>query len=1256
MAPLTPADRLGRASTLEIPHYDSNDDASSTHSTTPLQDGTDTADGTKDQPPSYKRHDSIELQLTSSLQSSPKKTPKILPPPAHTSTHHSLQRKITGRLSLTQTRTHFDSPISPDDLAGLHDPKSLKHLHDLGGVDQLLSLLKTSPKGLDDHNEDDLEARRHHFGINKLPQRTSKSFIQLCWEAMKDKVLIILSIAAVVSLALGLYETFGSGTQYDDEGKPLPKVDWVEGVAILVAIAIVVLVGAANDYQKERQFARLNAKKEDRELIVVRNGEKKMVSIYDLLVGDVINLQTGDVVPADCILFQGDVECDESALTGESEPVTKAPVDEAMQLYELKLPTEEDIGSRSIKFSDPYLISGARVLAGLGDAFVTAVGPNSIHGRTMASLQHKPETTPMQERLDNLAEGISKYGFLAAIILFIVLLIRFGVDLAPGGSFHNLSPTDKGRKFIDIVITAVTIVVVAIPEGLPLAVTLALAFATTRMAQNGNLVRVLKSCETMGSATAICSDKTGTLTENKMRVVRGFFGLKLDGQVLEFDNTADNQYEPTSVEAGEEITPESRCFLATNIILNSTAFENSNYNEDMVNAARAKPKPKNFFQRLFSKTERTSQEHQELLSAEPYLGNKTESALLILASKTFNSFEEKSLDDIRTEAANDAEQMIPFESSRKWSGVVMRIENGFRLYIKGAAEIVFKNCGYELNTDGDLIKLDRTKRDDVLTKIDEYANDALRAIALAHRDFVGISSWPPEDLKYLENPLEVDVEALVNVNASASEIDKKYVLDALVGIQDPLKLGVAQAVLKCKHAGVTVRMVTGDNLNTAKAISKECHILTPDDLDNEYAFMEGPKFRKLSPAERRKIVPQLRVLARSSPEDKRILVDTLRKSGEVVAVTGDGTNDAPALKLADVGFSMGIAGTEVAREASDIILMTDDFTDIVQAIKWGRTVATSIKKFIQFQLTVNITACVLTFVSAVASSENKSVLTAVQLLWVNLIMDTLAALALATDKPDDSFLNRRPAGRHAPLISTSMWKMILGQSTTQLIITFVLHFAGKQLFYPGHSHITNHQQKQLDAMTFNTFVWLQFWKLIVTRKLDEADEITNVRGRITMENLNFFQHLFRNWYFVAIALIIGGFQILIMFVGGAAFSVARQTPGMWATAILCGFISIPVGIFIRIVPNVWVERVFPTRAFNMFLYYVGFGWVKRKKKSKYEEDEESVGGSGDDSGHGVGGGSGPGVAVAAGEDNAKPLKSSTSSTVAKHSSPSNKKA
>lgn len=1086
-----------------------------------------------------------------------------------------------------------DLQLKPAVLTELHDPKSLKKLYELGGIKSLAHAMDSNLQtGID--TQRDLKHRISQFGENRLPVKANKGFFRLCYEAMKDKVLILLTGAAVISLALGLYETFGQGPMKDDEGKTMPKLDWVEGVAIIVAVVIVVVVGAANDYQKERQFARLNAKKEDREIIVIRDGGQKMISIYDLLVGDIINLQTGDVVPADAILILGDVECDESALTGESLTIKKKPAAEAMDFYKSQLPTNEDLGSSVTKFKDPYLISGAKVLEGLGYGMVTAVGPNSIHGRTMMSLHTEAETTPMQVRLDKLADGISKYGFLLALILFIVLFIRYCVNIAPGGKFHPLPGAQKGKKFLDILITAITIIVVAVPEGLPLAVTLALAVSTTRMAQNGNLVRVLKSCETMGGATAVCSDKTGTLTENRMRVVRGYVGLS------EFNDTAGG-HGPLSSEVVNGISNELKTFICTNIVLNSTAFENSEYDEAKANLAKERPKKMSFIRRMIQNPNTKQQERVQLgVVTEPYLGNKTESALLILANKTFNQFSESNLDAQRKQNADNIVQTIPFESARKWAGVVVKIDNGFRLYAKGAAEIVFKNCGFQANSDGEIVPMDRSMREDCFSKIDEYANDALRAIALVHRDFVGVSSWPPQDL--LDQSGRFDPDLIVKLGSTIPEEERSLVLDLICGIQDPLKEGVAEAVLQCKVAGVTVRMVTGDNLSTAKSISKACHILTPDDLSNEYASMEGPAFRKLTDAERTKIAPNLKVLARSSPEDKRILVETLKKAGEVVAVTGDGTNDAPALKLADVGFSMGIAGTEVAREASDIILMTDDFTDIVQAIKWGRTVSTSIRKFIQFQLTVNITACVLTFVSAVASSNGQSVLTAVQLLWVNLIMDTLAALALATDKPDDSYLRRKPAGRTAPLISVSMWKMIIGQSINQLIVTFVLHFCGKQIFH-GSGDIDNHQNKQLDAMTFNAFVWLQFWKLVVTRKLDEADGIRKVRDRITSDNLNFFGHLFSNWYFLGIATLIGAMQVLIMFIGGAAFSIVRQTPGMWATAIICGFISIPVGALIRIVPDHWVVKVFPTRAFNVFIYYVGFLFLKRKKKQDLEKNE-----------------------------------------------------
>lgn len=1091
-------------------------------------------------------------------------------------------------------------PLSTDDLLALHDPKSLKQLHQLGGLLLLADSLQCDlALGLSDRSDLDRIAK---YGRNELPTKSTKSFFRLCFEALKDKVLILLSVAAVISLALGLYETFGQDAELDSEGKPMPKVDWVEGVAIITAVVIVVVVGAANDYQKERQFARLNAKKEDREVVVFKNGEKYMVSIYELLVGDIIALETGDVVPADSVLISGEVECDESALTGESNTIKKKPARAAMQFYEDNIASGEDLGSAKIKFQDPFLISGAKVLSGVGTALVTAVGSNSIHGRTMASLNQESEVTPLQARLDDLAEGISKYGFLAALLLFVVLFIRFCVNIAPSGRDHHHTSAQKGKKFVDILIVAVTIVVVAVPEGLPLAVTLALAFATTRMAQNGNLVRVLRSCEIMGGATDICSDKTGTLTENRMRIVRGFVNNK-----LLFDDSANAGITSNAMKSREfvETLPENlKVFVCSNIALNSTAFENPDYDEELARIARQKPVKRSFFYHL-THSEDPAKKQAQMLGAvsEPYLGNKTESALLILARERFNLFAEHTLDSLRGNNKGDLVQTIPFESSRKWSGIVMKIDNGYRLYIKGAAEIVFKHCSYFYDENNELTHLERSSRDDVLNMIDEYTNDALRAIMLAHKDFVGIESWPPKELIDERKPEQADPNKLNDVNATVHESASDLTMEFLVGIQDPLKDGVAEAVMQCKMAGVTVRMITGDNLATAKAISRGCNILTPDDSSNEYAYMEGPAFRALSDEKRKAIAPNLKVLARSSPEDKRILVDTLRKAGDVVAVTGDGTNDAPALKLADVGFSMGISGTEVAREASDIILMTDDFTDIVQAIKWGRTVAESIKKFIQFQLTVNITACVLTFVSAVASSEGTSVLTAVQLLWVNLIMDTLAALALATDKPDDALLKRKPAGRKSPLISVSMWKMILGQSMMQLIITFVLHFAGKKIFF-GNADIDSHQEKQLNAMTFNTFVWLQLWKLFVTRKLDECSDVRTVRGRINAENLNFFSHLFRNWYFIAIAVLIAGMQVLIMFVGGAAFTVARQTPAMWGTAIIGGMISLPVGVLIRIIPNWWVVKIFPTKAFHAFLYYAAFGWIRKSNRKRSDLDLE----------------------------------------------------
>ncbi|CCH60201.1 hypothetical protein TBLA_0C04010 [Henningerozyma blattae CBS 6284] len=1091
--------------------------------------------------------------------------------------------------------------VSIQELNSLHDPKSILAYKKLYSNDEnaFYNSLKTSPiHGIDTFTIDE---RIQFYNDNKLPQHVPKTFQQLVREAFNDKTLILLSIAAVVSFLLGLYELFFQPSQYDPEGNKITKVDWIEGVAIMFAVVVVVLVSAVNDYQKELQFTKLNAKKLDRVITVIRDNAKLQISINDLLVGDLLSLQTGEVAPADCVLIEGNVEADESTITGESDAVKKHTLLTTLQ-YSSDHP-DNDITNDS-DFPDCMIISSSKIISGLGKAIVTSVGINSTHGRTMNALTDTEEddATPLQIRLTHLADSISIYGSLAGLILFLTLFIKFCINcFKKDGKFVDLTPAEKSSRFMDIFITSITIIVVAVPEGLPLAVTLALAFATTRMTKDGNLVRILRACETMGSATAICSDKTGTLTENSMSVVRGIFG-----------NTFFNKKNSKDILPADKniIATPLRKDLLANIVLNSTAFENSKYKptgrQPSINPSDPPPMGSG------------------PVKQEPFIGSKTETALLTLAKRamrltppsTIRRKKDFNLHYIRQypEQVFEMEkivQIIPFESSRKWSGVVVkRSAKKYTLFVKGAAEIIFQRCRFKRLSDGSSKYITENLAKEIGSDIANFADNALRAISLTHKDFT-CDSWPPrefidKDDKESADPNLLFGEPVERLPAQPSSEISGFTLDGLVGIQDPLRDGVEKSVELCQKAGVTVRMVTGDNIMTARAIARNCNILTKESYTSPECSMEGPEFRKLTDQQRVSILPKLRVLARSSPEDKRLLVRTLKRMGEVVAATGDGTNDAPALKMADVGFSMGITGTEVAREASDIILMTDDFSAIVNAIKWGRCVSISIKKFIQFQLTVNITAVILTFVSAVSSEDEKSVLTAVQLLWVNLIMDTLAALALATDKPDPNIMNRRPTGRSTPLIAISTWKMIFSQAMLQLVVTFVLHFHGKSIFFPDKESLTGFEQQQLNAMTFNTFVWLQFFTLLVSRKLDEADGISKICDRMTSNNLNFFQDLFRNYYFLIILSIIAIFQTLIMFFGGTAFSIAPQTKYMWQVALFSGMLSLPVGILIRIIPDEWVLKLFPPKVARYLKYILTFEFLGLHQKTRSPDEEEAL--------------------------------------------------
>ncbi|KAJ6068345.1 uncharacterized protein N7446_005382 [Penicillium canescens] len=901
------------------------------------------------------------------------------------------------------------------------------------------------------------EDRIRVYAENKLPARKSAGFFKLFWVAYNDKIIILRGVGG--------------------------------GVAICVAILIVTVVTAANDWQKEKQFAKLNKRNNDREVKAIRSGKSTLISVYDIMVGDVLHLEPGDSIPADGVLISGHgVKCDESSVTGESDHMKKTNGYDVWQRI---------IEGRANKNLDPFMVSGSKVLESVGTYLVTSVGRFSTYGRIMLSLQTSNDPTPLQVKLGYLANWIGYLGSAAAIILFLVLLFQFVADLP---NHPDQSPAVKGQHFVDILIVAVTVIVVAVPEGLPLAVTLALAFATTRMVKENNLVRVLRACETMGNATVICSDKTGTLTQNKMTVVAGTWGSNQS-----FSRPSEGETRPSSrniSEVFQQMSAPVRDLIVQSVALNSTAFE------------------------------------EGINSQKEFIGSKTEVALLQLAHDYLG------MDLTLERGSAEIVQLIPFDSTRKCMGLVYRHCNtGYRLLVKGAPEIMVRACSAQIAdiaTSKERLHAETLSEDDrrkIIETIDKYARESLRTIGMVYKDYL---TWPPTDARKLEDdPCSADFDDVFR--------DMTWV--GVVGIQDPLRPEVPPAIRKCYSAGVQVKMVTGDNIATAIAIASSCGIKTKDGL-----VMEGHDFRHLSGEELDRVIPRLQVLARSSPEDKRILVERLKILGETVAVTGDGTNDGPALRTADVGFSMGIAGTEVAKEASSIILLDDNFRSIVTAIAWGRTVNDAVAKFLQFQITVNITAVILTFVSSIYSDSNNPVLNAVQLLWVNLIMDTFAALALATDGPTAEILDRKPVPKSAPLFTMNMWKMILGQTVYKLAVIFMLYFAGDQLLNPQlDSSDPDLRSKQLSTVVFNTFVWMQVFNEFNCRRLDNK--------------FNVFEGMFRNYWFLGINAVIVGGQIMIVFIGGQAFRVTRLSGILWAVCLICAVGCMPWAMILRMVPD-----------------------------------------------------------------------------------------
>ncbi|XP_057748345.1 calcium-transporting ATPase 10, plasma membrane-type-like isoform X2 [Arachis stenosperma] len=954
-------------------------------------------------------------------------------------------KKLNSGIAPHPTSTTGEFQIGLELLSSIARDHNTATLQEKGGVEGIASLLETNlEKGIQG-DDTDLSRRTKAFGSNNYPRKKGRSFLMFVWDACKDLTLIILMVAAAASLVLGI----------KSEGI---KEGWYDGGSIAFAVILVIVVTAISDYKQSLQFRDLNEEKRNIRLEVIRGGRRVEISIYDIVVGDVIPLNIGDQVPADGILIVGhSLAVDESSMTGESNIVEK-------------------------NSKNPILISGCKVADGNGLMLVTAVGINTEWGLLMANIsEDNGEETPLQVRLNGLATFIGIIGLSVAVIVLVVLLARYfsGHSRNPDGSVQFTAGKTKLSTAIDgaikIVTVAVTIVVVAVPEGLPLAVTLTLAYSMRKMMADKALVRRLSACETMGSATTICSDKTGTLTMNQMTVVEAIIG-------------------------GENIDPPHEKSKLKPVLC-SLLVEGVAQN---TNGSVFVPEGSNNVE---------------------VSGSPTEKAILHWAVQLGMNFK-------AARAESSIIHVFPFNSDKKRGGVaVQTTESEIHIHWKGAAEIVLGCCTQYMDVNDHLIEMDEGKMNYFRRAIEDMASRSLRCVAIAYRLYEMEKVPTSEDLAHWSLP------------------EDNLILLAIVGLKDPCRPGVKDAVKLCQKAGVKVKMVTGDNVKTATAIAVECGILNSySEATEPYVIIEGKDFRAMQDAERLEIVEKISVMGRSSPNDKLLLVQALRRKEHVVAVTGDGTNDAPALHEADIGLAMGIQGTEVAKESSDIIILDDNFASVVKVVRWGRSVYANIQKFIQFQLTVNIAALVINVIAAFSSGDVP--LNTVQLLWVNLIMDTLGALALATEPPTDHLMDRDPMGRREPLISNIMWRNLLIQAIYQVSVLLILNFRGISILNLAHKS-SDHALKVKDTLIFNAFVLCQVFNEFNARKPDE---------------FNIFKGVTRNYLFMGIVALTVVLQIIIIEFLEKFVKTVKLTWQQWLICVIIGFISWPLAVVGKLIP------------------------------------------------------------------------------------------
>ena len=1140
-------------------------------------------------------------------------------------------------------------------------------------VSQLVQDLRTDTE----NGLSSLEGREEAFGSNKVFVEPVPHFCSYVWEALKDLMVRILIVAAIVSIVLGC--TFSED----------PSKDWIDGVSIVIAVLVVVLVGSITDYQKETKFHELNeVQAEGTKYKLIRNGQPEDHISDDLLVGDLIMINYGDIMAADVLLIDGNgIKMDESALTGESDAMKKEKYEKCKELQnqgEKKLPS-------------PLILSGTNCVEGSGKGIVIAVGEHSQKGiirRTVDNAQENSQT-PLEHKLETIAELIGYFGMGAGVVTLVALMIRFAIsftdemddykktskletiitgllfnfpDKRIEDGFANNSDSDLtdpryniAKKILDIIILCISIVVVAIPEGLPLAVTLSLAFSIKKMMDYNNLVRKMHACETMGGANYICTDKTGTLTKNEMSVFQVLTGTwkrelqqnldvdevgKLDGGKKNPDEVKQIREDYTTLFKNDKYWEMLKVAIAVNVDASIKRLDQANINGDTEICETKNKTDKAFIDFLYRFRAPISVEKDKYLKDE-------------------GSFKQ-----------------FPFDSKKKRMTTFVKHKDfttGYRLFSKGGGENARVFCKFYLDPDtGEKKTLDDSISTQIKQSIEEFNKDKLRSLYIAYKDI------NENQFNNCETP---------DSNGKLIDQDDLIFL-AVFGIKDSLRDGVKEAVRKCHEASVNVIMVTGDNIVTATAIAKDCNILGEDvDLknltaqdiesdpeqindpskkdsyiqtivENQPKALTGNTFynsvggliceicqedtnlckcpKTESEAKQlaektgepqkkvkkdiiknmenfKKVTKNLRVMARSQPLHKYALVLGLKSLKNVVAVTGDGTNDAPALSKSDVGFAM-FAGTDIAKEASDIVIIDNNFSSIVTAIIYGRNIYDNIRKFLQFQLSVNFCACILVFVCACIGNETP--LTPIQMLWVNLIMDSLGSLALATEPPYEELLQREPTRRNESMINGRMWKHIIIQSLVQIILLVIMYLIAPEfikeddLMRAAENRLikfcyTDYPGKDTDHIIYGTEVkWTTKGKLknqykaycgnyasrsnlfeAYTEYHNSVSATTHmtlifnifvfytlfnqINCRVIDDSVNIFVRITRSLLFPLICIVEMALQVLIIFIGKSPFHIVNDglSGTQWGICIGFSAITFVVSFIVKFIPiHICIDR------------------------------------------------------------------------------------